>query len=287
MANLKMLWDNKGDDAVLSGGSWDGTLNLANLQDRQLKLTARSTNDNLASTIINVDLGASKAAVQSMVIVNHNLSINTSLFRIRLSDDNTFTTSDYDSGWIDAYESLFSTENLEWENDNFWFGKLLVDDLGGYSLNIIHLMPDSYFNRYARIEFDDTTNVDGYVDFGRLILAPIQNLDINMEYGSNIGWIDNSLISESIGGAEYFDDRSKKRELKFTVGAMDKEESMQRMFELQRRKGTTGEIFVIPDSDDAENIFRESFLGRMTRLTPQTHQLINRYKTAFQIREIL
>lgn len=287
MANLKMLWNNECDDATLSGGSWDATLTLANLQDRQLQLTARSTNDDLTSTIINADLGSDNPIIQSMVIVNHNLSINTSLFRIRLSDDVTFATSDYDSGWLDVYESLFTTNNLDWEDSNFWFGKILLDDLQGYSLNIIHLMPETYSNRYVRIEFDDTANTDGYIDLGRLMLAPIQALDINMEYGANIGWIDNSLVSESIGGAEYFDDRSKKRELKFTVGAMGKEESMQRMFELQRRKGTTGEIFVIPDSDDAENMFRESFLGRMTRLTPQTHQLINRYKTAFQIRELL
>ena len=282
-----MLWNNECDDATLSGGSWDATLTLANLQDRQLQLTARSTNDDLTSTIINADLGTDNPIIQSMVIVNHNLSINTSLFRIRLSDDVTFATSDYDSGWLDVYESLFTTNNLDWEDSNFWFGKILLDDLQGYSLNLIHLMPETYSNRYVRIEFDDTANTDGYIDLGRLMLAPIQALDINMEYGANIGWIDNSLISESIGGAEYFDDRSKKRELKFTVGAMNKEESMQRMFELQRRKGTTGEIFVIPDSDDAENMFRESFLGRMTRLTPQTHQLINRYKTAFQIRELL
>ena len=287
MANLKMLWNNECDDATLSGGSWDATLTLANLQDRQLQLTARSTNDDLTSTIINADLGTDNPIIQSMVIVNHNLSINTSLFRIRLSDDVTFATSDYDSGWLDVYESLFTTNNLDWEDSNFWFGKILLDDLQGYSLNIIHLMPETYSNRYVRIEFDDTANTDGYIDLGRLMLAPIQALDINMEYGANIGWIDNSLVSESIGGAEYFDDRSKKRELKFTVGAMGKEESMQRMFELQRRKGVTGEIFVIPDSDDAENMFRESFLGRMTRLTPQTHQLINRYKTAFQIRELL
>lgn len=282
-----MLWNNECDDATLSGGSWDATLTLANLQDRQLQLTARSTNDDLTSTIINADLGTDNPIIQSMVIVNHNLSINTSLFRIRLSDDVTFATSDYDSGWLDVYESLFTTNNLDWEDSNFWFGKILLDDLQGYSLNIIHLMPETYSNRYVRIEFDDTANTDGYIDLGRLMLAPIQALDINMEYGANIGWIDNSLVSESIGGAEYFDDRSKKRELKFTVGAMGKEESMQRMFELQRRKGVTGEIFVIPDSDDAENMFRESFLGRMTRLTPQTHQLINRYKTAFQIRELL
>jgi len=286
LANLTLIWDNKSDIATLSGGSWSQTLPLDNIKNRQIQKTARSTSLAQLDTQFDIDFGSNKALFQSIIICNHNLTLSAK-YRIIISDDASFTTSVYDSGFVNVFDSVFSNENLNWEDNNFWFGQILQDDLNGYKLNIIHLLNSSYFNQYIRVEFDDTFNSNGYVDIGRLIVAPVQALDINMEYGSNIGWIDRSLVSEAIGGAEYFDNRAKKRIISFTVGSMQKVEAMERMFELQRRKGISGEVFVIPNSDDVTNIFRESFLGRILALTPITHQLINRFKTAFKIQELL
>lgn len=58
---------------VLSGGSWLTALPLSNLQNRELAKVARSSNDDLTSTIIKADLGVARA-VRVVAGVKHNLS---------------------------------------------------------------------------------------------------------------------------------------------------------------------------------------------------------------------
>lgn len=285
MANFKLLWDQKTDGVTLSGGSWEADLPLTNVQDRLLQKTARSTDASISSTKFDIDLLKS-TSVQSLILVNHNLDED-ALIRIKLSDDATFTTSDYDSGWVNVYKSVFSVDSVEWENDNFWFGRLASGDLAGYSLNYIHLLDVPYSNRYIRVEIDDTANSDGYVDIGRLWVTPVFEFDFNAIYGATISWNDPTVVSTAIGGSTFFDDRAKKRNYRFSTDMMSVTESMESIFEIQRSKGISGEIFILPDSDDSINIFRTSFLGRMTKLAGITNHFFKRNKSDFSIEELL
>ena len=65
MADLFVAYDNFFDSATLAGGSWEGTLPLANLQKQQPSTVARTTNDAEASSILTINLGAKDAAVHT------------------------------------------------------------------------------------------------------------------------------------------------------------------------------------------------------------------------------
>ena len=80
---------NRIDTATLSGGSWESTLPLAKLQDRVIGKVARSTDDSLASTIVNIDLMASHN-IKVLSLVNHNISLS-GMVRVRGTGEASIT----------------------------------------------------------------------------------------------------------------------------------------------------------------------------------------------------
>jgi len=74
MANCRLLWKNLANNAALSGGAWQAALPLANVKDTLISKVARSTNVNLASTQLLVDLGDTAPIYDTVALVNHNLS---------------------------------------------------------------------------------------------------------------------------------------------------------------------------------------------------------------------
>ncbi len=286
MANLTLIWNNQSDSATLSGGSWLAGLPLSNMQDTLLKKTARSTNATTANTQFDLDLSVTPPLYESICLLSHNLSTSAQV-RVRCSDSATFTTSEYDSGWVDAYAYSVPTTELPWESDNWWSGKPAAFDLLGYSLNTVILTGSLIDARYIRVEFDDTGNSDGYIEVGRLMVAPITELLVNMSYGANLAWDDSSLMKESIGGTEFFANRTKKRLFNCSAEYMRDDEALGGIFEMQKHQGLTGEIFVLPDRDNTAHSFRNSFLARMTQLGGIEKYMHNLNKTTYSFKELL
>lgn len=81
MANLILAWNNRTDSSTLSGGSWQATLPLANIQNRQIQRVARTTNATTAATQFIVDCGQART-IGVLGLVAHNISVNG---RVRLT----------------------------------------------------------------------------------------------------------------------------------------------------------------------------------------------------------
>ena len=64
MANIRIGWVNRSDAATLSGGDWEPTLPLANMQTRFGTEVARSTSADDGDTIIDVDFGSSPRGIR-------------------------------------------------------------------------------------------------------------------------------------------------------------------------------------------------------------------------------
>ena len=77
------------------------------------------------------------------------------------------------------------------------------------------------------------------------------------------------------------------RSIRFSLDSMSKNEAMQQIFEIQRQLDIHGEVFVMPDSDDYFNTFRESFLGRFRKLTPVEEYAYNLHRNGIEIEESL
>lgn len=286
MANITLAWNNRTDAGTLSGGSWQASLPLTNLQNRQVQKVARSAGATLGSTQFVIDLGQARS-IGVVALVVHNISVLGKV-RITASDTAGFVSTYYNSGWIDVWPAgMIPQSLLEWEDDNFWLGTLSANARAGYQSPFIHLLPAAQTMRYWKVEVDDTTNADGYVQIGRLFMASTWVPSVNYAFGAGLGYEDPTLIDRSLSGAEYFDVRSRFRVFEFELQFILGSEAYAYALELQRLSGTSGEVLVVPDKDDAANQPVRAFVGRLLQLGKMTQPQPSAFNCAFQIKELL
>jgi len=285
MANLMLGFPNRIDTSTLSNGGWVPTLPLTNLQQRQLGVVARTVDATLANTKIDINLG-SAPKTRVLNLTNHNLSLNAK-YRWTAAASANFATLLYDSGWIDAWPAVYSYDDLEWGDDNFWNGKYNQEEITGYTTSVTHILPTNVRAQYWRLEINDTNNAAGYVQIGRLFIGPAWQPINNMSYGNSINWETKTVPDEAISGAEYFDRRTPYRVAHFSIDWMSQDEALKQAFELVRRAGIDQEVLYIHDPNDTLHALRRRFLGRLRTLNPIENPYFNINKQAFEIKELL
>lgn len=287
MTNLTFVWDNKADDATLSAGSWEASLPLTNLQTRKLTKAARSTSAANASTIIRIDLG-SVQAIGAFLLIKTSLTADAQ-YQLKSYSD-AYITEQVDYGLVDVFRSMFSPDSgaYYWGVDPVWTGQPSEVLLSRYSRDIIRLFDEVDIARYWQIEIFDEDNPNNYVDACRLIMGPAWTTEINPDQNSSQhGVTDLSISDRTLGGAFSFDERAKARNLAFNLSHMEKSEAFQQAYELMMQKGTTGEVYVIPNYGEDLNLLRTSFLGAMSQLDPITARGYGFYHSkSFRIEEI-
>lgn len=262
MANITIGYPNRIDSATLSGGSWVSTLPQSNIKDRRLSKLARTTSAGVSFTI---DLGSAKT-VGILAIAAHNFSSSATI-RLEGDDASGFSSLNYDSGTISAYPTgAIPQELLEWEDDNFWLGTISSQAIAGYRAPFILVIPAKPVLRYWRITISDASNSDGYTQMGRVFIGDAWTAEYNYSFGASLKFSDPTVVMESLGGEEYFDVRKNPREHEFNLQFLTETEAYARVIDMQRYAGVSGEVLVVPNSDDTSNGFRRNFLGRMVDL---------------------
>jgi hypothetical protein len=286
VSNCLIAYRNFADFAALSGGSWSATMPLANLLDRTLGVKARAVDDAAASTQFDVDLG-SAAGIKVFCLAGHNLSVG-ALMRLRGSDTaGTFTTPLYDSGTVSAWGNAYTTSDIPWEDDAFWASVTTFTGLDAGNPTLIHILPAETAARYWRLEITDTTNADGYVEAGRLFLGQAWQPTYNFTYGAGIAYADDSIVEQALGGSEYFDARPVRRIISLRFDALTDAEAMQMMLDMQRLRGTTGEILFCWDPDDLSYFQQRSMLCRQAELNPIELARLGAHAAALKLRELI
>ena len=245
---------------------------------------ARSLSTSVISTAFDVDLGRLHY-FRAICLLSHNLTTKAKV-RIQVSKLSDFSATDFDSLWIDAYAAVrIPMQQRKWRDRNFWTGMPSDDDLQGYSLNTVVLSDQPLRSRYIRVQIDDTTNPVGYVEIARLMVAPMVQNKINMNYGASTKWVSRSTVTETDVGVEFFDKRKARREFSFSFQHLSEDEGMI-LFDMDRILDITGEVFFMYNPDDKKNGFRRSFLGRMTQLTGLEAIRHNGFGKKYTIREL-
>lgn len=194
----------------------------------------------------------------------------------------------YNSGWTDVYPVIYPYPILEWSDDNWYSGRPTLDDISGYTTCLVHLLPTEMFARYWKIEFDDTLNSAGYLQIGRMLIAPIWQPTIGISVGGlNIGWETKTSNQETISGSEYFQRRTPYRVANFSLDLLTEDEAFAKAFEIQRRAGIDQEILYIQSPDDTVHSLRRRFLARLRQLSPIEFPYGNFNKAGFELRELL
>ena len=286
MSNMFLAWQNRTDEGALSGGSWLSTLPLSNLQNRQVQKVARTTDDSNASTQFTIDLGSAKT-IGVVALIVHNISVSGKV-RVSASDTPGFVSTIYDSGWQLAWPAgVIPQALLEWEDDNFWFGTLSAQARAGYQSPFIWKLANSQVLRYWKVEIDDTTNTDNYIQIGRLFMARGWTPTVNYGYGAGLGYQDPTPVDTSLSGAEYFDQRSKYRVMSFALPYVTGTEAYSYALELQRLAGVSGEVLVIPDPDTVSTQPIRSFVGRLRQIGAVAQPNPTTYSVNFEVKELL
>lgn len=309
MANVLLAHPNIVDASTLSGGSWQAPLN--NLLDRRLAKLARTTSAAKADTQFTVDLGVGKL-LNVIAIVRHNVSTQ-GRWRLRVTNDATFGSTLYDSAYVNdpptqadislsldfmggvygawdpewpiAWPSFYTPAALEWEADNFWSGSIPEAIRKEYPSLLLVVLPSPVSARYVRVEFDDTTNPDGYLEFGRLFLGSSWQPVKNAAYGATLGWETDTTVRRSLGGTPYFDPKPVRRVHQFELDSLNRDEALGRVFEMQRSAGVHKEVLVVWDKDDPINLIRQSYLARLRQLSPLAMPFFNIYSTTIETEE--
>lgn len=286
MQNLLLAYQNQTDKGTLSGGTWLAALPLVNLQDRQVQRVARSNGVTLAATKFDMDFGVVKT-IGVVALVVHNMSTGAKV-RILADDAADFATPTYNSGWVDVWPSgIIPQDLLEWEGDNFWLGTLSNEARAGYQSPYIHVLAAPQTYRYWRVEIDDTTNSDGYVHIGRLFMSPTWTPTINYNFGATLHHQDGTKVETSLSGAEYYDVVGKPRYFNLTLEGLTATEAYDRVFNMQRLCGISGEILQIPDLDDTTRIPARAFVARLDGIQPIDNNVTDRFKTVLKLKELL
>lgn len=284
MGHVLIAYRNNFDTAIVSGGGWSAELPLANLADRQPSLVARSLDVDPANTQFTVDFGAPKP-VSFLALLRHNLTQN-GRWRITLARDTAFDDVVHDSGVIDIWPSIQPFGQGLW-GEFLWGGRLPTEEAATYGIGAYQVITRPVIARYGLIELIDPQNPNGHLQAGRLVVGPAWRPSINLRYGWSIEQVDTSRRVRSRGGQTYVDIQPKYRRLRFTIEDLKRDEMFGNAYEIERLKGTGGDLFVMIDPDDTGHRHRHSVYGVLQDTTPITNPIFDRYSKSFTIEELL
>ncbi len=131
--------------------------------------------------------------------------------------------------------------------------------------------------RYWRVNIDDTTNADTYVEIGRLIIAGGYQPTYNMSVGARLGLETSTVRTETDGGAAIYQTRPRRRHATMLLEGIAEAESFGAPFTMQQVAGTSGQLFFVFDPEDTTLLWRRSFLAVLRELSPieYTHPTFN------------
>ena len=304
MANCLIAWPNRSDAGTLTGSPWSSALPVANLQNRFLTNYARTTATALftpspaipdgsqCSAVVNVNFGLARYTT-AMALLHHNLSLSANV-RLVLWQDPANTIPVYDSGWQPAWPRYYDTLSLRYNDSNFLYGQLSLDDFGVVPSIFLQMVgtPNVPANatpaQYASIYIQDPANPAGYIQIGRLYMAEDWTPVRNMSYGdTSLAWVDPTVVDTSLDGTEYYEERSKYREAVFTLKYMSNTEGVTMALRMTQNRGVSGDVLYVFDPANPQLLQQRSFVGRLEELSPLVYSQFGLTSMAFKIKELV
>jgi hypothetical protein len=248
---------------TLAGGSWSTSAPVALVATWPLAETARSTNALAASTQIEVTWGASTPTAQVLCLMAHNLSAAATVRWVRRATPGGATVAD--SGAVPAW--AFTPRTLD-----------------GHAYCVTVLQAAAVSAGHETIEIVDAGNAAGFVEVGRLFIAPLFVPTYGPAYGLRDSVADLSTVTKAESGADWPTVRRRQRSVAFTLPWLTPEEG-DSAHELEHIEGTTGEVAWIPDRADPARRQRYGFVGRLRELSGLEYPAWRMRSKAFAIEQ--
>jgi len=284
---LVIAWPNYTDRSSVSGGSYLSSLPLINIKNRVFAKKARSTNLNYSSTQFELELDGSKQT-DVISIAAHNFS-NSSQIRVSFYNDIAKTELAYDTGLIDVWPSVYTQDELEWENLNYWEGTILQEDIENFTPLFYHIAKSDslLYPRKILVEIFDNSNPIGYVEFGRVFVGTAFQPKLNMQFGASIGYTINTEVEASQNNTEYFDRKRPRRTVSFTLDGLTMQEGHSTIMSLIRTQGVDQEVFFTYQNTEDTLQYNRTFIARLQQVDPIKQPYFDRLETSINLLEII
>jgi hypothetical protein len=252
-----------------------------NTQEMQLHKSYVADSSNAA--YIEYDFGAQKI-IDTVAVLGHNLDQSTGTVRVRLANVSDFSTTVYDSTALNAWPTIEVFGFIAW-GDFHWGGILSGDAAADYTISFFKVLSQAVQARYMRI---DLANGDANIEIGRVFAGPSYRPTNSMAFGWEISWVDDSIVTKSLNGNTFIDEKPRYRRLSFTLPALGRNEIFHNLFNhLDRRRGIAKDIIVIPNESDETTFITEAIYGRMLDLNPIENRAPAYYQRTVDIEEII
>jgi len=240
---------------------------LANLLTLQPGERARFSDPSAAYVVI--DLGSAKAVTFAAVIAHNGGAAGEWRVRGATSEANLTGAPGFDSGSGGV---------------SFWPAS------GKPDADVFHSFMSfaSQTFRWWRLDIDDAANADGYFEAGRIMLASAWAPDTNFEFGAGLGWLDPSPVDIGVAGHLFPLKRPTHRVQTLPFRMVSAADCLGGIYELQRLRGASGDIFVVLDPADDDHLHRRMLHGLMHGTTaPLSIQFFKNYSFSLRVEELL
>ena len=281
-SNMIISSTNYSDSGTLTVDNAVGTLPITNLQDRQIVKIWRNSQ---TTAQIDMDFGQGRI-VDFVALIKHTIS-QTGKIRYRLSNVSDFSTTEHDSGLIDAWPVVEEFGTLPWGVFS-WGGYLNITIAAQYTISSFNVLTSPVQARYLRIDISDPDNTDGYLQAGRLIAGPAYKPSINYANGVQFEFVDESRITKSRGGQTFVDEVERFRRIRFELINLPENEMFQNVFNaIDRLRGVAQDILVIPQPDEPTTWITQNIYGRIAQTQPITNSALTYYGRMIEVEELI
>ena len=276
-SNLRIIYKNLLNSYnTLSATNINGLYPIANTLTDVRGVVARTTT---TSTTISITW-ASNQNISSVIIPYSNLT-STCTLRIRLYSDELMSTQIYDSGTLSsgiflANTSLFT--NTLGSNYRYSFG-------GSSCIR-------KYFTQYntcrgIKIDLVDTSNTDGYLEIGKIVVGSYWSPTYNTEFGLSIGIADSSTKLRTQNGSLITDIGTSNKFMNFNLSYMNSTDR-DTLFNIINSIGTKASMHIslFPEDADSNKEYIHQIYGRLSDLATITHPMYSIYASTINIEEV-
>jgi hypothetical protein len=271
---------------TLSGGSWETGLPRANMLIREMRYPSRSTDAEEASTVFDIDLGAS-LPVGVFALPYHTAS-TAGTIRLRGSANADMSAPAYDSTALLAYPAQWASDVLpSWHPAAANRKVTAAQWTAGMRWGFTHVLTAHTSARYWRVNISDTSNPYGYVELERPWLGPF--FETGAAYGAEFGWADDSerTVSGASAGAHFHQRRRVRRRFNFSVDQETEATALGVLQSLVARRGMTEQVFVAYDAGDTTHLHERSFVAVPHQLQLMRIPFVSSHDVPFQFVEEL
>lgn len=285
--NVCICWPNRINQSTLlsEGVNYEQTLPLDNVKNRIFSKKARTVSVENDS-VVNVYFDRART-IGVFAIAAHNLSALAHWKITAYSIDDVVV---YDSGTIPIWTSILPAKGLEWEDDGFWWWDgvtLDIDSETQYTPTSIHFFDKNYEVRRIKIVISDNTNLNGYIEYGRLFTSEVFQPEINAEWGISFSHQIESEIDVAMDGTEYIDRKTSRRTTSCSFSSLRTSEAFLKMFAMQRDQGIDREILFAQTPTDSDEFYYRSFIGRASQIDAIAQPYLNKHSTTLNFIEIV